>query len=179
MPRPGPPLSHVLVLPAGVLLGHAVGYGVGHHHGAPTASHAHLSTVAVVATLLAATGLAVAVARRQSEAAHPALPVWRVAALQTTAFLALESAEQIAVGRSPVELAGSPAIWIGMLAQVAVAGLTRGALRLVATVPVAAWIVPSGTIQVRPGGFWTPLAAWAPSSAAACRPAGPRGPPGR
>lgn len=176
MGRPPIPLSAVLVLPAGVLVGHAVGYGTGHADAPSAAAHSHLPTMAATAAVLAVVGLVLA-AWRGDAPPRSRLPVLRLAGAQTAAFLLLEAAEHVGVGLSLADLAGSPAVWIGVVAQLGVAAVAVTALGVAAAVPDCAVALPGLVLACQRGRTIAPTPPWSPRPPRAALPAGPRGPP--
>jgi hypothetical protein len=115
-------LAVLLLLPAGVLAGHAMGYaGAGHAHGAAASPHVHgyLASAATVAVPLAVLALLWAVAR-PAAAAGVSFP--RMLALQWVALLFQEAVEHLVAGQPVAALLGSRPLWLGLAAQLAVAG---------------------------------------------------------
>lgn len=115
-------LALLLLLPAGVLTGHALGYaGAGHTHGPAAGPHVHgyLTAAAAVAAPLALVALLWTVARPGS-AARVSFP--RVLGLQWAALLFQESVEHLVAGEPLAALLGSRPLWLGLTAQLAVAG---------------------------------------------------------
>lgn len=114
-------LALLLLLPAGVLTGHALGYaGAGHAHGPAAGPHVHgyLTAAAAVAVPLALVALLWTVARPGS-AAGVSFP--RMLGLQWAALLFQESVEHLVAGQPLAALLGSRPLWLGLTAQLAVA----------------------------------------------------------
>ena len=174
----------VLVVPAAVLAGHWLGYLlVGSAHGGSHAlHHGYLPAVALVAVppsvaalLLAAVGRGGGGRDRRDGAASVAFLV----GAQWTLFVAQELLEHALAGDA-LGVVASPALWLGLAAQVVVAvaaGLVLGAAswagaRAVALLGgVPRWLPPAGgwpTVPVRP-----------PLTGALAAPASSRGPPRR
>lgn len=116
------------LVPAGVLLGHLVGYRmVGHAHG-HALPHWHLPFLAVPAVLAALWVTARIVRRSADELADRSAFVW-LAVAQSCAFVGLELVERLAVG-SLAATAADPVVLAGLLAQVAVAAALLSLVRL-------------------------------------------------
>ena len=126
------PIAVLLLVPAGVLAGHALGYAGAHElHGgaAATAAHSHGYLVAAwaVATLLAGVALTTAGA---GAAGPTAVPFRRLVALQWSVLLVQEGAEHALAGEPVTTLLASPALWLSLVFQLAAAA---GAVLLVRT----------------------------------------------
>ncbi|MDQ3979368.1 MAG: hypothetical protein M3314_07455 [Actinomycetota bacterium] len=129
------PLCVLLLVPAGVLAGHALGYaGASHVHGgaAATAGHSHgyLAAAAAVATLLAVLALAgVAMARP----AASRVSFRTLLTLQWGSLLVQEGVEHAVAGEPVVTLLSSFALWLSLAGQLVAAA---GAALLVASARV-------------------------------------------
>jgi hypothetical protein len=118
------PIAVLLLVPAGVLAGHALGYaGASHvHGGTATAGHSHgyLAAAGAVATLLAVLALAgVAIARPGASR----VSFRTLLALQWGLLLVQEGVEHAVAGAPVVTLLTSFALWLSLAGQlVAAAG---------------------------------------------------------
>lgn len=125
------PIAVLLLVPAGVLAGHALGYaGAEELHGGAVAvghSHGYLAVAAAFATLLAAVALATAGAGATGRAA---VPFRRLVALQWSVLLVQEAAEHALAGEPVSTLLASPALWFSLVGQLAAAA---GAVLLLRT----------------------------------------------
>lgn len=123
-----PVATGVLCAPLAVAAGHGVGYGlVGGHSGT---GHGHMGTWVSVAAALALSGMAVA---RRSGSARISLE--RLLVVQVALFLALEVAEHVAAGAGAVAVLESPAVWLGLSAQLVTAVAAGAGITLVASLP--------------------------------------------
>jgi cytochrome bd-type quinol oxidase subunit 2 len=128
---------------AGIVIAHGVGYALAEpdphvrlQHLAAT-GHAHWSFVVVGAIALLVGGLALylsglVTARREHEAPSFVELAWRLAALQTFGFLALEASERLASG-GLLRLFDDPAVVTGLLLQILFAALGAALLALLTT----------------------------------------------
>lgn len=184
MVRSARSLLALLVVPAAVLAGHGLGYelaGSGHAASHPV-DHGYLPTAAAVALPAAVAALLWVAAglggHRDGAPARAPSVVFLVAA-QWVLFASLELIEHAAAGEVAAVVA-SPALWLGLLSQVAVAAAT--ALLLRAASSVGAHAV---TVRCAAGRRLAPSPGWLPAPVA--RPKAPlvvaavssRGPPRR
>jgi hypothetical protein len=84
-----------------------------------------LSIAALLATCIAVFG-----GRTPKRPARMLSTVLRLAAMQTVAFLVVEAIERASQGTPLLEAAREPVVWLGILAQLAVAGAGAALLRL-------------------------------------------------
>lgn len=191
--------SLVLLLPASVLLGHVAGYGAssGHNHGGNrqdpihdpihAAIHGYLPHALEAATLLAVAGLLLALAAASRRPPDPhrgtgraGLGLSGIVTVQAVAFLLLEVGERVAAGVSPTQALDSPAVAIGIAAQLATATLATFALRAARATGVRLFALPLPRHVLLPPAL-THL--WVVRTPAALRlahcPGSPRAPPSR
>jgi hypothetical protein len=122
-----------LAVPFGFVAGHAAGYGFAHHdhadHAAAMAGHGYFSSLTTVAVplLLLSLGCAVWNGRRGERFDLGIAPM---AAQLVTVFGAIELVEHLADGVPMDHILADPALWIGVVAQIAVAFLLQLLLRL-------------------------------------------------
>lgn len=124
-----PSSSRLLVAAAGVLVGHAAAYAIPHDGGhAHDAVHGYLHLLAPLLAplaLMAMLRLTAAEARRCGS-----LRLGGLVGLQMGLFGTMETLERLASGAPFADLLTSPALWIGLAAQVVVASLVAGGVRL-------------------------------------------------
>lgn len=114
-----------MLAPLGVVSGHVVGYGLAGQEAALAGGHSHLGPLVWLG--LALTGMSMAwVALRPEE---PPRRSWLVG-IQLSSFLCLEASEQLLAGHSMVEFASEPSLYLGLVAQLATAGLLVLGMRL-------------------------------------------------
>ncbi|MDP8928389.1 MAG: hypothetical protein M3O70_07380, partial [Actinomycetota bacterium] len=113
----------LLFAPAGMLLGHAVGYllaPANEHDAAIAAAHTHLPAVALLA-------VPVALAALLLSALHHRRPVrgglLTLTALQASAYCGMEMLERVLSGLDAAAAAGDPVVLAGLAAQIAVAAV--------------------------------------------------------
>lgn len=115
----------VLLAPAGVLAGHALGYllaGSG-HTGAHAVDHGYLPTaaaVAVPAVLAAVVWTVLGADRREGPGMARGCSLRFLVVAQWTLFVGQELVEHAATGDA-ARVVASPALWLGLVSQVAVA----------------------------------------------------------
>ena len=143
-------MAVLLLVPAGVLAGHALGYNAaGQVHGGPAATaghpHGYLAAAAPVATVLALLALAgVAIGR----AGRGTVSFRSLLALQWAALLVQEGVEHALAGEPVTTLLTSPALWLSLAGQMAAAA---GALLLVRSVRgMGARLVGLAAVSARP-----------------------------
>ena len=123
MPSLGPVRRQVdatiLLLPAGALLGHAAAYGIGGTHGAAAPAHGYLTGVVAVAAPLALAGLVWHAWQGGRGGKRPSMRLLVVG--QPLAFVAQEGAEHVVGGHGLASVLQSPAVRVGIAAQVLVA----------------------------------------------------------
>ena len=173
---PSPRTAVVLAAPAGVLAGHALGYLSGDSH---TVDHSYLGVAsAVVGPLAVAALLWAALTGTRARPYSRPLPVGPLLAAQWMLFAGQEMAEHALAGHGPAEALRSPAVWLGLAAQVVVAlGLTlllRAAV--VAGARLTASLARGAPAAAAAGGWPRSTARRAPSLLAARLPTS-RGPP--
>ena len=119
-------LAVAFLIPAGALAGHAAAYGLvgshahAHAHGEP--GHAYLAAVAAVAVPLALAALVWHACQGASRGRGPTLGPLLVA--QPLLFLGQEGLEHLLSGYGIASLARSPAVRVGLAAQIIVAAMT-------------------------------------------------------
>jgi hypothetical protein len=128
-----PPRTSLLLLPAGLTLGHAVGYlvgGRGHHEAAPVVGHGYLAVLVRLAVPLAAGALGAAFAggaRRRDVWA----PRWDALALQLAGlFLVVEVAEHALAGVGPAHVLHAPTTLWGLVGQALAAWVVTALVRV-------------------------------------------------
>ena len=112
----------LLIAPAGMLAGHAVGYLVApsHLHAAGVAdAHTHVPALATVAVPIAIVALLVLSLREPRRPRPRAL--WWLAGLQAAAYAGMEVTERAAAGLDVATAAHDPAVLAGLAAQLLVA----------------------------------------------------------
>jgi hypothetical protein len=182
--RPARSTPAVLAVPAAVLAGHGLGYllaGSG-HGGSHALHHGYLPAVALVAAPALAVALvvaAVASGRPGAGRRHPAAHVPFLVRAQWTVFLAQEVVEH-AVAGDALGVVGSPALWLGLAAQVAVAAAT-GLLLTAASWAGGRAVAGLGSVPrwPAPAREWPMLPVGTPVADALLVTASPRGPPRR
>jgi hypothetical protein len=174
----------VLVVPAAVLAGHWLGYLLAGsaHGGSHTLHHDYLPAVALVvlpasvaALLLAAVGQGAL--GRERPAGVPSVAA--LAGAQWTLFVAQELVEHALAGDA-LAVVASPALWVGLAAQVAVATAARlllGAASWAGARTVA--LLRCAPRRLPPAGRWVIAAVRPPLAGAVLAPASSRGPPRR
>ncbi len=152
-----------------------VSTGVG---GGPVTDHGHLTTMWAVATPLAVIAAACFVLRQIRDLGYRTpLTARAMTAGISGVFVAQEAIEYALAGISPLELASSPAIWIGLLLALPVAFALRGSLRQVSAL-VARFVERRATIDFERSSFGTSLTmSWQPVLLVVATPT--RGPPRR
>jgi hypothetical protein len=171
----------VLVVPAAVLAGHWIGYALAGdgHHGAGAVGHGYLPAAVAVA-LPALVAALVWVAVGSGGWARPRGSPPRVAPLvgaQWAVFVVQELTEHALAGDA-LGVVASPAVWLGLASQVAVAAATclllgassRAGDRVVAVLGRTVRSVP-------PARGWWATPALVPAYRTPLRPVGSRGPP--
>lgn len=134
----------LLLVPVGVALGHAGAYRLVYQdHGArhaALAGHGYFTSFTVAAAVCGVAALLRAVVcerrgrmRRQS--------VGVLAATQTAAFSVLEAGERVLAGQGVSSALGEPTVWVGLIAQLCVAGLLALSVQWLA--PLLAGLLPS------------------------------------
>lgn len=173
-------IAEALLVPAGVLAAHGLGYLFAHPHAADRHQaldhHGHLSLLAVLAIPAAATALAGAVlaarAKRDLKVRLPSL-----ALAQALVFVVLEMAEHAASGKGLGGAVAETGLWWGLGFQLVVAWAARALLRLGAAVGAALVPSPLGlSITLRPSLGPAPAVAFCDRRPSAS-PASRRGPP--
>lgn len=115
-------LPTLVLVPAGMALGHVGGYGLAYPDAevrrAVLAGHGYLPPVAVAALVLAvAVIVGAAVAERRGRPVPVSLLL--LTGAQTALFVALEAVERLIHGGQVHGLLGDPAIWLGLVVQAA------------------------------------------------------------
>jgi hypothetical protein len=109
-----------LAAPAGVLAGHALGYlAGGPHAGGHAVDHSYLTVAAAGFSPLAVAALLWAAMSGTRPGSR--VPVGALLAAQWALFAGQEMAEHALAGHGPAEALRSPAVWLGLGAQVLVA----------------------------------------------------------
>jgi hypothetical protein len=162
-----------LLVPAGVVASHAVGYLVAHpapraHAHALGSSHGHLPLVSGVALAALIAAVIVAVGAGLS-GSSVGVPVQRLAIAQASAFLALEVAEHVYANRQPAALVAEPAVWVGLACAVLLARLAALVVDAGAAIGAVLGRRPRPTASAAPGplvaGGVAPVeVAWTPRS---------------
>jgi hypothetical protein len=171
MPTPKRRGNLAFVLPlagAGAIIGHGLGYGA-----VTPVGHGYMAVVAPLATLLAGGALAVGAVSSLRRRDHRPTPAG-LAVLQVVVYALIEITEHTVGSLSPGDLV-SPAVLLGLIAQVPVAWLLARLFRL-AEVVVARLArrrsrAPQTPLSSSPGGPMRPVARLV------ARPGPPRGPP--
>ena len=167
-----------LAAPAGVLAGHAVGYLAGDaHSGGHAVDHAYLSGAAAVVGPLAVAALVWAGLSGARPGAR-SLPFGPLLAAQWALFFGQEMIEHALAGHGPLAALESPAVWLGLAAQVVVALALAVLLHAAGATAARALAFLARLLAPRTvAGGWARPAAWpAPSCLCRLRPAS-RGPP--
>ena len=109
----------ILVL-AGVLAGHQMAHAFAHDH-ANAAAHGYLTTASLV--ILPVAGLVLLdLAWRETLVGVRVVRIRDLLLAQAAIFFAQELSEAVVVGTAPISAVTDPILWLGMAAQVAVAG---------------------------------------------------------
>ena len=142
--------------PLGVVSGHVVGYGLAGQQAALAGTHTHLGPLGWIG--LALTALVMAWVGLRPEEPRIARRSWLVG-IQLSSFLCLEAAEHLLAGRSIVELAAEPSLYLGLVAQVATAGLLVLAIRLARSSGQRLRALMSGRVLDMPAAnmAWQPI----------------------
>lgn len=123
-----------LCVPFGVVASHAIAYLLAHPGGADRARalgsmHAHLGPLAVVGAITMLAAL-VAAAGAGYRAGRVPVTVAGLAACQVVVFAVMEMGERVAAGEDAAAAVREPALWIGVVVQLGVAGVARWLLRV-------------------------------------------------
>jgi hypothetical protein len=155
-------LAVALLIPAGTLAGHAAAYAlVGPHaHGHADHGHGYLTGVAALAVPLAAAALLWHGCQGATRGRRPALGPLLVA--QPLLFLVQELLEQLFAGHGMASVAQSPAVRVGVVAQVVAVGMT---LLLVRAARATGRAVLATFLRLRPFRVQRPEMACPPFSA--------------
>lgn len=134
----------LLLVPAGVVLGHVAAYQLVYHdhearHGA-LAGHGYFRSFAMAAAVCGLAALVRAVVGERRRRARRA-SVRALAAMQLAAFTALEVGERLLAGRAASNALSEPAVWVGLLAQLCAAVLLAAVVRWLG--PLLAGLLPS------------------------------------
>ncbi len=132
-----------LLAPSGVLAGHAVGHLIAPADGGHAVDHGYLGVAVAMAAPLALLALAW-VGARGREVSRP-VPLGALLAAQLLLFGGQEAIEHVAAGHGAGAFLGSPAVWVGLAAQVVTA------LVLVLLLRVTATAGPASPLSSRPG----------------------------
>ncbi len=128
-----------LLAPSGVLAGHAVGHLIAPGNGGHSVDHGYLGLAAAMAAPLALVALVCAGARGSQPGAggrkvsRRPVPVGALLVAQSLLFAGQEAIEHVAAGHGVIAVLGSPAVWVGLAAQVVTAVLLVLLLRASAT----------------------------------------------
>jgi len=112
-------LGAALLVPAGALAGHAAAYRISGGHAGVAIDHGYLAGAAVVAVPLALAGLVWHAAQGAQGARCSSLRLLVVT--QSAVFVAQEALEHVLAGHGVASLVHSPALRLGITAQVVVA----------------------------------------------------------
>lgn len=117
-------LGVAFLIPAGALAGHAAAYGLAgpHAHAHADSGHGYLAVVAALAVPLAVVALVWHACQGAARGRRLSLGPLLVA--QPLLFLAQEGLEHLLAGHGVAALAQSPAVRLGLVAQVVVAAMT-------------------------------------------------------
>jgi hypothetical protein len=134
----------------GVFAGHAIAFATpaAHAHADGTAHlhdavHGYLPLLAPVVIPLAALAL-IALAIGEATTGRPHIDLAELLVLQASLFIAQESIERLIAGGSPLDVFVDPALWIGLAAQVFVAGATLLSVRgLARAAKQPSWLHPA------------------------------------
>jgi hypothetical protein len=147
----------VLLAFPGVLLAHILAYGwVDSFALAGGVGHGYLPTTVPVVALLGTLSflwLAVTGVRSAGSQAHP--PVHLLLALQVVLFAGQEVGENLFAGQGLLSLAGSPALWLGLVLQLPIALLLVGLVRLGRRV-AAFFLTETSVVPASVNPVWTP-----------------------
>lgn len=171
-------LWSLLLVPAGLVAGHVIGYGAAGALGAmpaTTAGHSYLQGLLCLAVpfSLAVLGQAVIAGVRAE------VPPVRFASLggaQVALFLLIEVAGRAAAGVPVLDALIEPSILLGALAQIAVAGALWSAVRAATRVGTRL-AAPGGDTAVRVASAWRPTGAVPAARSIALSSISRRGPP--
>ena len=171
--------AHLLLVPAGVLASHALGYLLAHPHAAERhqalGHHDHLSLLAVLAVLAAVAAVTAAIlsgrAGRDVEVRLPSLAI-----AQALGFVALEFVEHAVSGAGLGGALGETGLWWGLGCQVMVAWAAVTLLRVGTAVGAALWCAP-GLSTTSPPALVPALAVRFCDRRPLASPASRRGPP--
>ncbi|HUH08522.1 MAG TPA: hypothetical protein VML96_12055 [Egibacteraceae bacterium] len=175
------PRLTILVVPAGVVLGHLAAYGLAHPHAAARdealAGHGHFTQLALAAVVLGLVGAGWAAVRDRR--GRPVDLNWRrLAAWQLIGFAGLEVGERVIGGLGAAAAAGEPALWIGLAAQLPSAALVAIAVRAFPMLAAAVAGPIASLLPWRPPGVpIAPMCAARGRTDRRGRPAIPRAPP--
>lgn len=124
----------LLLAPAGMLIGHAVGYLMApstEHHAAVAAAHGHVPAVVALAAPLAIAGLVLGALHHRRPSHRGGL--LSLSVLQVTTYCGMEVVERVAAGLDAVGAVSDPMVLAGLGAQLVVAAVLlavhRGARR--------------------------------------------------
>ncbi|HEX2273837.1 MAG TPA: hypothetical protein VHG90_08185 [Acidimicrobiales bacterium] len=174
----------VLVVPAAVLVGHWLGYlvaGSG-HEGSHAVQHGYLPAVAAVALPALAAAVvwaAVSSGRSRGHQQDGAAQVRFLVAAQWAVFVLQELIEHALVG-DPLGVLSSPALWLGLCSQVAVAAAAGLLLRAASWAGGRSVAVLGSPPRWRAAtGSWPVPTVLPPATALLLATVSPRGPPRR
>lgn len=130
-----------LCVPFGVVAGHTIAYLLAHPGAADRARalgsmHAHVGPLAVVGAVAMLAALVAAV-RVGFRAGRVPVTVAGLAACQVVVFSVMEVSERVAAGGDAAAAVREPALWIGVVVQLAVVGVARWLLRVAEVVGAA------------------------------------------
>jgi hypothetical protein len=169
----------LLLVPAGVLVGHALAYAAaGHVHSTtggvhPDVGHGYLSLAAAVAAPLALAGLFLSAV----DGRVASVPLRRVCVLQWATFLLQEAVEHLLAGDALTAVVTSTPLWFGLVTQAAVALGATALLRAAGTtgVRLLALVSRPPMVAAAVGGY--PAVPMATPRPRPRRTMAPRGPP--
>jgi len=113
-------LKKWILVVAGVLAGHQLAHAFAHDH-TNGAAHGYLAAAGFVVFPLAAFAI-LDVAWREATTGVRLIRVRQLLAAQTAVFVVQELSEALVVGTTPLAAASDPILWLGVAAQIGVAG---------------------------------------------------------
>jgi hypothetical protein len=155
-------LGVAFLIPAGALAGHAAAYAAAGSHAHAEPGHGYLTAVAAMAVPLAVAALVWHACQGATRERRPSLGPLLVA--QPLLFLGQEGLEHLLTGHGVAWLAQSPAVRVGVVAQVVVAAMT---LLLVQAARAAGRAIAATLLRTWPGRHTRPSIPRPPASTSA------------